>query len=132
MGCLPADKPWGVVSATELWRGAAGLCARVRVCAGAAESLHTSKHRHRGGGANTAKRLHSRVAELCHAIALMESGSYPLVFLIGIGKAESVEVGVLLRSPLEDCAEVAVSPLLECIFGYIPLSRRWDTAARYS
>ena len=25
----------------ELWRGAAGLCARVRACAGAAESLHT-------------------------------------------------------------------------------------------
>jgi len=31
--CLPADKPWDVVSATRRssdWRGAAGLCARVR------------------------------------------------------------------------------------------------------
>ena len=27
-----------------LWRGAAGLCARVRACAGAAESLHTYIH----------------------------------------------------------------------------------------
>ena len=36
-------KPWdcGVCDAPELWRGAAGLCARLRVCAGAAESLHT-------------------------------------------------------------------------------------------
>ena len=87
--CLPADKPWDVVSVTrrssgvapracvrvyarvlvppnlyihgglcgmpacgqavgcgvcdtlDLWCGAAGLCARVRACAGAAESLHT-------------------------------------------------------------------------------------------
>ena len=32
MECLPADKPWDVVSATtrrRLWRGDAGLCARV-------------------------------------------------------------------------------------------------------
>ena len=28
----------------ELWCGAAGLCARVRACAGAAESLHTYIH----------------------------------------------------------------------------------------
>ena len=34
MGCDVCDTP-------ELWRGAAGLCARVRTCAGAAESLHT-------------------------------------------------------------------------------------------
>jgi len=36
---LPADKPWdcGVRDTLELWRGAAGLCARVRACAGAAE-----------------------------------------------------------------------------------------------
>ena len=41
--CLPADKPWDcdVCDTPELWRGAAGLCARVRACAGAAESLHT-------------------------------------------------------------------------------------------
>jgi len=54
--CLPADKPWDVVSAclrtsrgmwclrharALAWRGAAGLCARVRACAGAAESLDT-------------------------------------------------------------------------------------------
>ena len=31
----------GVCDTPELWRGAAGLCARVRACAGAAESLHT-------------------------------------------------------------------------------------------
>ena len=30
-----------VTDTPELWRGAAGLCARVRACAGAAESLHT-------------------------------------------------------------------------------------------
>jgi len=30
--------------APELWRGAAGLCARVRACTGAAESLHTYMH----------------------------------------------------------------------------------------
>ena len=30
----------GVCDTPELWRGAAGLCARVRACAGAAESLH--------------------------------------------------------------------------------------------
>jgi len=34
VGCGVCDMP-------ELWRGAAGLCARVRACAGAAESLHT-------------------------------------------------------------------------------------------
>jgi len=46
--CLPADKPWDVVSVCdtpELWCGAAGLYARVRACAGsAAESLHTYIH----------------------------------------------------------------------------------------
>jgi len=31
----------GVCDTPELWRGAAGLCARVCACAGAAESLHT-------------------------------------------------------------------------------------------
>jgi len=30
----------GVCDTPELWRGAAGLCTRVRACAGAAESLH--------------------------------------------------------------------------------------------
>jgi len=34
MGCVVCDTP-------ELWCGAAGLCARVRACAGATESLHT-------------------------------------------------------------------------------------------
>jgi len=37
MGCGVCDTP-------ELWRGAAGLCARARACAGAAESLHTYIH----------------------------------------------------------------------------------------
>jgi len=37
MGCGACDTP-------ELWRGAAGLCAPVRACAGAAESLHTYTH----------------------------------------------------------------------------------------
>jgi len=31
----------GVCDTPELWRGAVGLCARARACAGAAESLHT-------------------------------------------------------------------------------------------
>jgi len=31
----------GVCDTPELWCGAAGLCARVHACAGAAESLHT-------------------------------------------------------------------------------------------
>jgi len=31
----------GVCDTPELWCGAAALCARVRACAGAAESLHT-------------------------------------------------------------------------------------------
>ena len=48
--CLPADKPQavgcGVCDTPELWCGAAGLCARVRACAGAAESLHTYTHTH--------------------------------------------------------------------------------------
>jgi len=51
VGCverLPADKPWDVVSATRdtpgLWRGAAGLCARVHACAGAAEYLYIHIH----------------------------------------------------------------------------------------
>ena len=35
----------GVCDTPELWRGAAGLCARIRACAGAAEYLH--KHLHR-------------------------------------------------------------------------------------
>jgi len=45
--CLPADKPWdcGVCDTPELWRGAAGLCARVRACDGAAESVHTYIHK---------------------------------------------------------------------------------------
>ena len=34
----------GVCDTPELWRGAAGLCARVRACAGAAESLDTYIH----------------------------------------------------------------------------------------
>ena len=34
----------GVCDTPELWRGAAGLCARVRACAGAAESLQTNIH----------------------------------------------------------------------------------------
>jgi len=34
----------GVCDTPELWRGAAGLCARVCACAGAAESLHTYIH----------------------------------------------------------------------------------------
>jgi len=29
-----------IYNTPELWRGAADLCARVRACAGAAESLH--------------------------------------------------------------------------------------------
>ena len=37
MGCGVCDTP-------ELWRGVAGLCARVRACAGTAESLHTYVH----------------------------------------------------------------------------------------
>jgi len=32
---------YGVCDTPELWCGAEGLCARVRACAGAAESLHT-------------------------------------------------------------------------------------------
>jgi len=34
----------GVCDTPELWRGAAGLCARVCACAGAAESLQTYIH----------------------------------------------------------------------------------------
>ena len=34
----------GVCDTPELWRGAAGLCACVRACAGAAESSHTYIH----------------------------------------------------------------------------------------
>jgi len=34
----------GVCDTPELWRGAAGLCARVRACAGAAESLQLYIH----------------------------------------------------------------------------------------
>jgi len=33
---------YGVCDKLELWRGAAGLCARVRACAGAAASLNTT------------------------------------------------------------------------------------------
>ena len=35
----------GVCDTPELWCGAADLCARVRACAGAAESLHTYIHK---------------------------------------------------------------------------------------
>jgi len=34
----------GVCDTPEIWCGAAGLCARVRACAGAAESSHTYIH----------------------------------------------------------------------------------------
>jgi len=34
----------GVCDTPELWRGAKGLCVRIRACAGAAESLHTYTH----------------------------------------------------------------------------------------
>jgi len=37
VGCGACETP-------ELWRGATGLCARVRACAGAAESLHKYMH----------------------------------------------------------------------------------------
>jgi len=36
---------YGVCDTPELWCGAAGLCARVRACAGAAESVHTYTYR---------------------------------------------------------------------------------------
>jgi len=39
----------GVCDTPELWRGAVGLCARVRTCAGAAESLHTYIYIHTFG-----------------------------------------------------------------------------------
>jgi len=35
---------WGVCDTPELWRGAVGLCARVRACAGAAEYLRAYLH----------------------------------------------------------------------------------------
>jgi len=41
VGCGVRDTP-------ELWCGAAGLCARVRACAGAAESLQTYIHNENG------------------------------------------------------------------------------------
>jgi len=46
MECLPADKPsWcDVADTSELWRGAAGLCACVRAYAGTAGCLHTCLH----------------------------------------------------------------------------------------
>ena len=37
----------GVCDTPKLWRGAAGLCACVRACGGAAESLNTYIHTHR-------------------------------------------------------------------------------------
>jgi len=40
----------GVCDTPELWRGAAGLCARVRACAGAADSLYTYTQIQWGGG----------------------------------------------------------------------------------
>jgi len=45
----------GVCDTPELWCGAAGLCARVRACAGAAESLHTyrSENTQSAGPADT-------------------------------------------------------------------------------
>jgi len=39
----------GVCDTPELWCGAAGLCACVRACAGAAESLHAYIHTGAGG-----------------------------------------------------------------------------------
>ena len=42
--CLRTSRGCGVCDMPELWCGAAGLCARVRACAGAAESLHTYIH----------------------------------------------------------------------------------------
>jgi len=45
--CLPADKPWDVVSVTRRSSGVAPrACVRVyvRACAGAAEPLHTYIH----------------------------------------------------------------------------------------
>jgi len=58
--CLPADKPWdrSVCDTPELWRGAAGLCARVRTCCWCRRiftyihthnSYTTSRHRVAGG-----------------------------------------------------------------------------------
>ena len=38
----------GVCDTPERWRGAAGLCARVRACAGAAESVHAHIHMYLG------------------------------------------------------------------------------------
>jgi len=40
----PYHTQYQVCDTPELWCGAAGLCARVRACAGAAESLHTYIH----------------------------------------------------------------------------------------
>jgi len=37
----------GVCDTPELWCGAAGLCARVRACAGAAESLYIHTYIHK-------------------------------------------------------------------------------------
>jgi len=44
--CLPANKPWDVVSVTRRSSGVVPrACARVRACAGIAESLHTYIHK---------------------------------------------------------------------------------------
>jgi len=50
VGCGGCDTP-------ELWLGAAGLCARVRACAGAAESLHTYILARHGQGPDGAARM---------------------------------------------------------------------------
>ena len=48
----------GVCDTPELWRGAAGLCARARTCAGAAESSHAYIHTARGSRAQVAAGAH--------------------------------------------------------------------------
>jgi len=58
----------GVCDTPELWCGAAGLCARVRACAGAAESLHTYIHKKSSGGSVVVIITYT-VTELYHRLA---------------------------------------------------------------
>ena len=100
----PPPAGCGVCHTPELWCGAAGLCARVRACAGAAESLHTYIHSPRSG--NRAQRLCKKKGIVAVFIAqyivstrpLLECNIYHTILMMAVSCKGHGATGAINRS----------------------------------
>jgi len=125
----------GVCDTPELWRGAAGLCARVRACAGAAESVHAyyapssplSRARAARGRAPPLRELFGRrllaLGEPAHRFGLqLVPRERVLVVAVAL-------VGVAVRRRRHrDARSRAVAPPPALYVGRAPEQRRGDAA----